>query len=205
MNESQHHTLKEANAMRVILAVLLLATPSSAALLSQIDLYHEVAQPPEMTEIGFSILAGTGGSLLVNSDADVSYLVPTQSVNTMYAMAHNPSAYQAHGPVLAIANIGDWVLDPWHKFWQDSVNVIAEPSYSAGGASIHGSPAVLTTPWQSITLRRTAWQPVGNLYGSTLTISIYDQAVPEPTLLSLASTLGTILSWRMRRRQEYSV
>jgi hypothetical protein len=187
--------------MRALFLTLLLTTNASAELLSTITLYNEVAQPPAATQIGFAIVAfGPASSLLVNSSAsDTTYYVPTQDVNTMYAMAHNPAAYQQHGPVLVSANIGDYVLDPWHKLWQEYVTTIAEPNYSANGGTVHGSDAVLNTPWQAVSLSRTAWQPVSGGYGSTLTVNIYDQPVPEPSTMILVACLFSTLGFRLRR------
>jgi hypothetical protein len=187
--------------MRPLLLTLLLTANASAEILSTITVYDEAAQPPATTEIGFAIYSiGIGPSLFVNSStADTTYYVPTQDVNTMYAMAHNPAAYQQHGPVLVSANIGDYVLDSWHKLWQEYVTTIAEPNYSAMGATVHGSDAVLNTPWQAVSLSRTAWQPVSGGYGSTLTVNIYDQPMPEPSTIILVACLVGTLGFRLRR------
>jgi hypothetical protein len=122
----------------------------------------------------------------------------------MFSMVNNPSAYNAHGPVVVGMNIGDWVTDvSWHKFWQDFVSVIASPNYSSGVATIQGTPDVRTTPWQGVSMQRTDWQWTGASYRTVLTVNIYDQFVPEPStavLLAIAVT-SVGLACRSRARQ----
>jgi hypothetical protein len=196
--------------MKSVLALLILSNACYASLLSELTLRADVSSIPATTQIGFSVapMNGVGAAYNLNSLSGVQYQLPDSTVSLMYSMANNPAPYQSHGPVLATLNIGDWVQDSWHKFWADSVSVLSNSNYYGSGVLysnacctlINGTPEALTVPWKSVLLSRTAWQQLGSAYSSTLTVSVYDQLVPEPAVSSMCLfALSLVLSTRGTR------
>jgi hypothetical protein len=186
--------------MKSLLITALLASSCQATLLSHLELQCDTASVPATTPIGFGVFVngpGLGQVQQLPSQENVTYYLAPNQFDLMYAMAHDPAAYSAHGPVVVGMNIGDWVQDvSWHKFWQDFVNVIAQPNYSSAGATIQGTPSVLTTPWQGVSMQRTAWQWTGASYRTVLSVNIYDQFVPEPSSAMLLAMAVFLVSLR---------
>jgi hypothetical protein len=171
------------------MSVLVCAASSHAALLSSLQL--QATSPDPTPTIGFTIAEtfGNGYSFMFEAQPGVNYYADQQTLTGMYAYASNPHAYEQHGPVTVTMNVGDWVTDVWHTFWSGYVTVIAEPNYT-NGATINGTPAVLTTPWQGLSMQWT---------GSQLNVNIYDTPVPEPNVLLLGMCGMIFQLLRIRR------
>jgi hypothetical protein len=194
--------------MKTIIAFLLLASTSQAALLSQLTTHAESPTAPASTDIQFYIATWVGGIgphfVIPGSLPSVNYYAEPQMISSMYNMTINHAQYENHGPVVVGMNVGT-SQDPWHKFWYAYVTNIAAPNYISpdlpglSGGIIHGTPEAMTTPWQGISMSRSDWSWTGSAYTSFLTVSIYDVPIPEPSAL-LLSMYGTLLCLLRRRR-----
>lgn len=134
----------------------------------------------------FGLAASGVGAVFNVSNAvdDVLYDAPTATVGMMYNMVNRPEQYTQHGP-LWVSAIG-WT-SPYESLGYSHTDIGL-----AGSAIVASSPGIFSTPWGSVTLRRSSNQ---------LFISIYDAPVPEPSTMTLVVVMvGLLVARRGERR-----
>jgi hypothetical protein len=141
---------------------------------------------------GIAAVFGVGAAFSV-SDATIDhvYEVPNQDVNFMYTMVHDPASYTAHGPLLVTVKSNALT---WTNYYDAISYTHTDTGFvgsSACCAMIDAAAGVLTTPWQAVTLVRSA---------DAVTVRIYDTPTPEPSSAMLLAVAAMTISLTCRPR-----